>query len=165
MRSEGFPFIVGVWGWTRVRVVLVVSSSCRRRCVINFSPLGGTHALRRVVGGSPWVDMPCLFKSDGQSQWASEPAELLATMVGLKAFGYLDKEAGYDLVPVVLRAGTDNRANEALMMKASRCRTKNRHVHRQEEMAARRLHMRSTEFHRFHVSLSLDLLDAGISYW
>ena len=46
MRSEGFPFIVGVWGWTCVRVVLVVSSSCRRRCVINFSPLGGTHALR-----------------------------------------------------------------------------------------------------------------------
>ena len=31
MRSEGFPFIVGVWGWTCVRVVLVVSSSCRRR--------------------------------------------------------------------------------------------------------------------------------------
>ena len=37
MRSEGFPFIVGVWGWTCVRVVLlcrrrvvVVSSSCRR---------------------------------------------------------------------------------------------------------------------------------------
>ena len=27
MRSEGFPFIVGVWGWTCVRVVFVVSSS------------------------------------------------------------------------------------------------------------------------------------------
>ena len=27
MRSEGFPFIVGFWGWTCVRVVL---SSCRR---------------------------------------------------------------------------------------------------------------------------------------
>ena len=46
MRSEGFPLLVGVWGWTCVRVVLVVSSSCRRRCVVNFSPLGGTHALR-----------------------------------------------------------------------------------------------------------------------
>ena len=57
MRSEGFPFIVGVWGWTCVRVVLVGSSSCRRRVVVasssptrrqlvNFSPLGGTHALR-----------------------------------------------------------------------------------------------------------------------
>ena len=46
MRSEGFPFIVGVWGWTCVRGVLVVSSSCRRRCVVNFCPLGGTHALR-----------------------------------------------------------------------------------------------------------------------
>ena len=37
MRSEGFPFIVGVWGWTCVRFVLlprrrvvVDSSSCRR---------------------------------------------------------------------------------------------------------------------------------------
>ena len=29
--AKGFPFIVGVWGWTCVRVVLVVSSSCRRR--------------------------------------------------------------------------------------------------------------------------------------
>ena len=47
----------------------------------------------------------------------------------------------------------------------SRCRTKSRHVHRQGELRARRLQMRSTEFHRFHVSLSLDSLDAGISYW
>ena len=58
MRSEGFPFIVGVWDWTCVRVVLVMSSSCRRRvgvvsssrrrrcCVATFSALGGTHALR-----------------------------------------------------------------------------------------------------------------------
>ena len=53
MRSEGFPFIVGVWGWTCVRVAFVVSSSPRRRVVVvsslrrrrqlvNFSPLGGT---------------------------------------------------------------------------------------------------------------------------
>ena len=41
MRSEGFPFIVGVWVWACVRVVLlcrrrlvVVSSSCRRRLVV-----------------------------------------------------------------------------------------------------------------------------------
>ena len=41
MRSEGFPFIVGVWGWTCVRFVLlprrrvvVDSSSCRRRLVV-----------------------------------------------------------------------------------------------------------------------------------
>ena len=46
MRSEGFPFIVGVWGWTCVRFVLlprrrlvVASSSCRRRLVVaNSSP-------------------------------------------------------------------------------------------------------------------------------
>ena len=34
MRSEGFPFIVGVWGWTCVRVVLVVSSWSRRGLVV-----------------------------------------------------------------------------------------------------------------------------------
>ena len=37
MRSEGFPFIVGVWGWTCVRVAFVVSSSCRRRLVVASS--------------------------------------------------------------------------------------------------------------------------------
>ena len=45
MRSEGFPFIVGVWGWTCVRVVLVVSLSGRRR-VVSFSPMGGTDTMR-----------------------------------------------------------------------------------------------------------------------
>ena len=36
MRSEGFPFIVwGSGGWTLVRVVLLVSSRCRRGRVAN----------------------------------------------------------------------------------------------------------------------------------
>ena len=59
IRSEGFPFIVGVWGWTCVRFVFLVSSSPRRRVVVasssprrrqlvNFSPLGGTFALRHT---------------------------------------------------------------------------------------------------------------------
>ena len=48
MRSEGFPFIVEVWGWTCVRLVLVVSSSPRRRVVVNSLPLGGTFALRHT---------------------------------------------------------------------------------------------------------------------
>ena len=58
VRSEGFPFIVGVWGWTCVRVALVVSSasgrrlvvvssSPRRRGVVNSFPImGGTHRVR-----------------------------------------------------------------------------------------------------------------------
>ena len=46
MRSEGSPFIVGVWGWTCVRVVLVVGASCRRGVE---SSSGGR---RVVVGGS-----------------------------------------------------------------------------------------------------------------
>ena len=56
MSSEGFPFIVGVWGWTCVRVVLVVSS-CGRRCVLNFSKmvlcLGCPWRVRGPVG--PWT--------------------------------------------------------------------------------------------------------------
>ena len=40
MRSEGFPFIVGVWGWTCVRVVLVASSSPRRHQLVNSLPCG-----------------------------------------------------------------------------------------------------------------------------
>ena len=64
MRSEGFPFIVGVWGWTCVRFVLlprrrlvvdsssprrrlvVASSSPTRRQLVNSLPLGGAFALR-----------------------------------------------------------------------------------------------------------------------
>ena len=46
MRSEGFPFIVGVWGWTCVRVVLL----CRRRLVVVSS-----SSRRRVVVVSSWV--------------------------------------------------------------------------------------------------------------
>ena len=47
MRSEGFPFIVGVWGWTCVRVAFLVSSSCRRRLVVVSS-----SPRRRVVVAS-----------------------------------------------------------------------------------------------------------------
>ena len=56
VRSEGFPFIVGVWGWTCVRVVLVVGGSCRRRGVV-VSSLGGR---RRVVNS-----LPCGWASGG----------------------------------------------------------------------------------------------------
>ena len=58
MRSEGFPFIVGVWGWTCVRVVLVVSSSCRRRQLVNSLPLG------RASGGV-LEDLLCRVKFEG----------------------------------------------------------------------------------------------------
>ena len=69
MRSEGFPFIVGVWGWTCVRVAIFVSASCRRRLVVVSSssrrrgvitslPLGDTFALRH----NPYFQS---FKSGG----------------------------------------------------------------------------------------------------
>ena len=37
MCSERFPFIVGVWVWSRIRIVLVVLSSPRRRVVVGAS--------------------------------------------------------------------------------------------------------------------------------
>ena len=59
MRSEGFPFIVGVWGWTCVRFVLlprrrvvVDSSSCRRRVVVASS-----SRRRRVVVANSLISL------------------------------------------------------------------------------------------------------------
>ena len=47
MRSEGFPFIVGVWGLDLcsrgVGRVVVVSSSSGRRRVVDFSPIWAVH--------------------------------------------------------------------------------------------------------------------------
>ena len=66
MRSEGFPFIVGVWGWTCVRVVLVVSSSCRRRLVVasSSSTRYNSLPLGRASGGV-LEDLLCRVKFEG----------------------------------------------------------------------------------------------------
>ena len=59
MRSEGFPFIVGVWGWTCVRFVLlprrrvvVVSSSARRRQLVANSLISLYWAVHTHCGTS-----------------------------------------------------------------------------------------------------------------
>ena len=46
MRSEGFPFIVGVWGWTCVRFVLLPR---RRLVVANSSPTRYFAAIGRYI--------------------------------------------------------------------------------------------------------------------
>ena len=54
---------------------------------------------------------------DGSSQWASTAAEFLATMVPLKAFGWLEVGAQMRDWATLIFAGTDNRANpQALRM-------------------------------------------------
>ena len=35
------------------------------------------------------ADIPCMFKGDGSSQWASTSAELLASLAALHVFGWL----------------------------------------------------------------------------
>lgn len=67
-------------------------------------------------------DAPYLFKSDGASQWASAPAELLAVLVALHCFGYLGKRSTRTEMEVWIQAGTDNKSNEALLKKRSTTR-------------------------------------------
>ena len=37
-------------------------------------------------------DLPCFFKENGDSQWASTSAELLASLAAMKAFEHLQRE-------------------------------------------------------------------------
>ena len=67
-------------------------------------------------------EVPYLFKEGGGSQWASTAAELMATLLALHAFGWLDHGKHRKTLDVVLSAGTDNRANEALSLKRSTTR-------------------------------------------
>ena len=59
---------------------------------------------------------PFFFKPSGESQWASAPAELLAT---LALIIWLETQDGKSWASL---AGTDNQSNEALMVKASTTR-------------------------------------------
>ena len=65
---------------------------------------------------------PFLFKPNGESQWASAPAELLATLAALVAFDHLTESSRRRELGITLVAGTDNQSNEALMVRASATR-------------------------------------------
>ena len=62
-------------------------------------------------------EVPYLFKRDGETQWASTSAELLAVLVALVLFGFLETGSPGHVVPLVLTAGTDNLANQFLLRK------------------------------------------------
>ena len=60
-----------------------------------------------------------LFRKGSGAQWASTSAELLASLAGLHAFGWLAPSQRRKSAVVALSAGTDNQANEALSVKRS----------------------------------------------
>lgn len=89
------------------------------KCEVNRVVLGGHH-----LESGKWFSLevlphqaPYLFKSDGQSQWASTTAELLAVLIALHLFGYLEVGRRNNLPPLHVGAGTDNLANEHLLKK------------------------------------------------
>ena len=67
-------------------------------------------------------EVPYLFKPGIGSQWASTSAELLASLLALHLFGWLDETRKRKSIEVYLIGGTDNRANEALTAKRSTTR-------------------------------------------
>lgn len=64
-------------------------------------------------------EVPYLFKPGLGSQWASTSAELLASLLALHVFGWLEKDRGRKALEISLVGGTDNRANESLTTKRS----------------------------------------------
>ena len=62
---------------------------------------------------------PFLFKENGDSQWASASAELLATLAALHCFGYLDVSRDRKNLDLFVQGITDNRSNEDLMKKSA----------------------------------------------
>ena len=68
------------------------------------------------------AEVPYLFRNGKGSQWASTSAELLAVIVALHVFGWLNPELRRKLFPLVLVGGTDNRSNEYLSLKRSTTR-------------------------------------------
>ena len=65
---------------------------------------------------------PFLFKEDRESQWASGPAELLASLMAMELFGCFDRVATLESLEIPVIAGTDNRVNAAVGKKNSSTR-------------------------------------------
>lgn len=111
--------------------------SCKRPCVIEGDlfrtdakcetgkvTFGGYH-----LGDGRWFSLsvspseaPYLFKANGDSQWASAPSELLAVMVALQVYGFLDESSERKHFDLVVQGGTDNRSIEQMMRKSATTR-------------------------------------------
>ena len=108
----------------RPKVLAGESFRTDAKCTDTFVVLAGwelqTKRWFALRLGPPQV--PFFFKTQGSSQWASTSVELLATLAALHAFGWLQHSKDRKTLDVVLPAGTDNLANEALSVKRSTTR-------------------------------------------
>ena len=94
------------------------------KCENGLVVLGGYH-----FNDGKWFslrlgkeDAPYLFKENGDSEWASAPAELLAVLVALHLFGYLKPKPGRTCIRLWVQSGTDNRSIDFLSKKNSTTR-------------------------------------------
>ena len=94
------------------------------KCENGRVTLGGYH-----LTGGQWFSLsvgpreaPYLFKENGDSQWASAPSELLAVMVALRAFGFLNESGDRRSIDLWVQGGTDNRSIEQMTKKAATTR-------------------------------------------
>ena len=55
-----------------------------------------------------------MFHDQGELSWVSASVELLASLVALQWLRYLKDLGNRRVVPIMVAAGTDNPANEAL---------------------------------------------------
>lgn len=67
-------------------------------------------------------EAPYLFKAHGDSQRASSPSELLAVMVALQIFGFLEELSERKNFNIVVQGGTDNRSIDQMLRKAATTR-------------------------------------------
>ena len=91
------------------------------KCTDTFVVLAGWE-----LGTKRWfslkleqAEVPYLFKPGRGAQWASTSAELLASLVALQLFGWLQTGKARRSLEISLCGGTDNRANESLSEKRS----------------------------------------------
>ena len=67
-------------------------------------------------------EAPYLFKENGDSHWASAPAELLAVMVALWSFGFLKESSERRSIDLWVQGGTDNRSIDQMVNRAATTR-------------------------------------------
>ena len=94
------------------------------KCETGKVTVGGYH-----LGDGRWFSLsvspseaPYLFKANGDSQWASAPSELLAVMIALQVYGFLEDSAERKQFDLLVQGGTDNRSIEQMMRKAATTR-------------------------------------------
>ena len=108
----------------RPRVIEGDLSRTDAKCETGKVTFGGYH-----LGDGRWFSLsvspseaPYLFKANGDSQWASAPSELLAVMIALQLFGFLEDSAEREQFDLMVQGGTDNRSIEQMARKAATTR-------------------------------------------